>query len=105
MKTRNWSNERGANLIEYTLLLVLLCLIGIPAVSGLGTQVKAPLEMAAQQLGSGGDNAVLPTDGGECPPGGCLPEGWGADETVPQEDSGSASECAATSGNEHQGGC
>lgn len=46
------SNERGANLVEYTLLLVLIVLVCIGAVTLLGEATNEPYSEFGSQLGS-----------------------------------------------------
>jgi Flp pilus assembly pilin Flp len=60
--------ERGATMVEYALLVALLCLVAIGGVRAVGASVKTALDQGAQPLlGSAG---ILPQSSG----GGAVPQ-------------------------------
>jgi len=56
-----WSDEEGATMVEYALMLALIAIVCILVVTALGKQVGATFDNAQQSLpGTGGQVPVTP---------------------------------------------
>ena len=55
-KIRKFQNETGASIMEYVLVVLLLLVIGVPAMNALGAKVKTSYLASSDQImgGSGG---------------------------------------------------
>ena len=51
---KNTNPERGASLVEYALLVALLCVVAVGGVRAVGRSVAVTLDRTGQNLGSGG---------------------------------------------------
>jgi pilus assembly protein Flp/PilA len=55
-----WSDEEGATMVEYALMLALIAIVAILVVTALGTKVATTFDDAQTQLPAGGGQ-VVPT--------------------------------------------
>ena len=55
-----WSDEEGATMVEYVLMLALIAIVCILVITALGTKVGETFNSAQQQLPAGGGQ-VQPT--------------------------------------------
>ena len=50
----NTNRERGASLVEYALLVALLCIVAIGGVRAVGASARYSLSYTGEQIGAGG---------------------------------------------------
>ena len=55
------ASERGASLVEYALLVALLCVVAVGGVRAVGASVADTLDRAGEQIGTGGVDPAAPT--------------------------------------------
>jgi Flp pilus assembly pilin Flp len=62
-KGMNTNRERGASLVEYALLVALLCIVAIGGVRAVGASAADTLDRAGEQIGAGGiDTSFAPPE-------------------------------------------
>jgi Flp pilus assembly pilin Flp len=58
---KNTNPERGASLVEYALLVALLCVVAVGGVRAVGAGVQHNLSYTGEQIGAGGFDPAAPT--------------------------------------------
>jgi len=71
MIARKIQNERGASLVEYSLLIALIAVMGMASISQVGQAAQGTLSYAATQLAPTGDGPTNPTYYNADDDGGC----------------------------------
>jgi len=54
LRSRHSNPERGASLVEYALLVALLCVVAVGGVRAVGVSVRGTFNESGEGLGSGG---------------------------------------------------
>lgn len=60
--SKNTNPERGASLVEYALLVALLCVVAVGGVRAVGVSVEDTMVKAERHIGSGGFTDAGETD-------------------------------------------